>query len=406
MIRSTRDAALCLILLAAAPRAAAQTYQAITLGHLGGGYSVAFGVNEQGTVVGGSANAQGVVRAFVWQNGVMTDLGTLPGHQGSQAYSINNFDVIVGESETGVNDESAVLWRKDLNGDWQIENLGTLGGLEAVALRISDGGEIVGYSQVENGGTHAFRWSDGAMSDLGTLTYTGASAYSSAQGINDAGQAVGFTFIPATAPQLGFIHDGNVQTSVTPNGATLDAAAINNSGAICGTLNSPQWTNALERAATRDPLGGWRVLGLPATFDESYAFDINNVGHVVGTAVRTAPFAQTAFAYLGAADGSVVELNAVTTGLLGPMVEAWDVSNSGYIAGIMEVSETSLAVLLRPSGLACPGDLTGDGLVNETDLGLVLSNWRLGSGGDLTGDGQTDEADLGVLLQAWGNDCP
>jgi probable HAF family extracellular repeat protein len=43
----------------------------------GDSFSIAWGINEQGQVVGQSIDASGSSRAFLWQNGVMTDLNTL-----------------------------------------------------------------------------------------------------------------------------------------------------------------------------------------------------------------------------------------------------------------------------------------------------------------------------------------
>jgi probable HAF family extracellular repeat protein len=43
----------------------------------GDAFSIAWGINEQGQVVGQSIAASGSSRAFLWQNGVMTDLNTL-----------------------------------------------------------------------------------------------------------------------------------------------------------------------------------------------------------------------------------------------------------------------------------------------------------------------------------------
>jgi probable HAF family extracellular repeat protein len=44
------------------------------LGTLGGSFSVAFGVNSRGHIVGASETAQGDVHAFVFRNGVMHDI--------------------------------------------------------------------------------------------------------------------------------------------------------------------------------------------------------------------------------------------------------------------------------------------------------------------------------------------
>jgi probable HAF family extracellular repeat protein len=72
----------------------------INLGTLSGdAMSIAWGINEQGQVAGQSINADGSSRAFVWQNGVMTDLNTLiaPGPLSLvYANDINDLGEIVG----------------------------------------------------------------------------------------------------------------------------------------------------------------------------------------------------------------------------------------------------------------------------------------------------------------------
>lgn len=55
------------------------------LGTLGGSQSRANGINDAGQVVGDAVLANGLTHAFLWQNGRMHDLGTLPGHVASVA---------------------------------------------------------------------------------------------------------------------------------------------------------------------------------------------------------------------------------------------------------------------------------------------------------------------------------
>src|SRR5947207_13273926 len=71
-----------------------------------------------------------ITHGFEWRNGVMTDLGTLPGGSNSAAFVIDDRGLIMGGSDNGVIDPVsglpegiAVLWK---NG--QIISLGTLGG--------------------------------------------------------------------------------------------------------------------------------------------------------------------------------------------------------------------------------------------------------------------------------------
>src|SRR5205085_2128694 len=108
-------------------------------------------INSQGAVVGGADTANPdpfapnciapscfVQHAFKWQNGVLSDLGTLPGGSSSFALWINNGGQTVGVSQNGLVDpltgapaSIAVLWKS--NGE--IINLGTLGGIRALPSR-------------------------------------------------------------------------------------------------------------------------------------------------------------------------------------------------------------------------------------------------------------------------------
>jgi probable HAF family extracellular repeat protein len=74
----------------------------IDLGTLGGMSSAAYGINDSGVIVGYSTLSDGATtRAFVYVNGVMTDLNSLiPSGSGwrlLEAYGINNAGQIVGE---------------------------------------------------------------------------------------------------------------------------------------------------------------------------------------------------------------------------------------------------------------------------------------------------------------------
>jgi len=74
-------------------------------------YSRAYGINDKGQIVGDSVKDKTISHAFLWQNGKMIDLGTLPGGQNSDAMGINNNGQIVGGSNLGGGSYSiATLW--------------------------------------------------------------------------------------------------------------------------------------------------------------------------------------------------------------------------------------------------------------------------------------------------------
>jgi probable HAF family extracellular repeat protein len=160
------------------------------LGSLGGTRGSAQGINDQGQVVGSSETASGPTHAFIWQNGTMRDLGTLGGTH-SDAQGINGSGQVVGSSWIpGSTFSHAFLWQ---NGT--MRDLGTLGGSQSFAYGINDDGQVVGASNTSTGEMHGFVWLDGIMSDLGTLGGRSSQAYA----INNAGQVVGYSNTTASS---------------------------------------------------------------------------------------------------------------------------------------------------------------------------------------------------------------
>jgi len=68
------------------------------LGTFGGLSAQANDINDAGHVVGSAASTTSGGWPFIWQNGVMTDPGLLPGDEDSGAAAINNPGQIVGSS--------------------------------------------------------------------------------------------------------------------------------------------------------------------------------------------------------------------------------------------------------------------------------------------------------------------
>jgi probable HAF family extracellular repeat protein len=247
------------------------------LGTLGGQYSSAYDVNLAGQVVGESEVASHDIHAFLWDNGTMTDLGTLGGRS-SHAIGINDAGQIVGWSTNASGVNRAFLWA---NG--AMMDIGTLGGNSSAARGINDAGQVVGASETSDS-THAFLWDRRTMTDLGTLGGRSSAAY----GINDAGQVVGeskvstgfnhaFLWPPPTTPfhNVGVVGDGGPLDVIIGTPVTIQVTAENKGNRIetfdvTTTVRTPFHSIVLE---TRT------VTALPAFASESwsYTWDTTNV---------------------------------------------------------------------------------------------------------------------------------
>ena len=121
------------------------------------------GVNAFGESVGFLETRPGFPRA-TWQapNGVMIDLGTLPGGSRSSAVAVDDALAIVGQSETASGAFHAVRWRHGI-----IEDLGTLPGGDFSVATAIEGDAVLGESTARDRMLHAVRWQDGTLTDLG-----------------------------------------------------------------------------------------------------------------------------------------------------------------------------------------------------------------------------------------------
>jgi len=161
----------------------------IDLGTLGGDTSEARGINNLGVIVGYAYNAAGNFFGFTYQNGTMTPIGTLGGSW-SIAYAINDQNQIAGQAYTRGN-RAAHAFRLS-NG--QMVDLGSLGGSSSWGFAINNSGTVVGFATTRTNQSHAFVSTNGGrMQDLNRLIPTNTGwVLAQANGINDAGQIVGY----------------------------------------------------------------------------------------------------------------------------------------------------------------------------------------------------------------------
>jgi len=117
-------------------------------------------------------------------------------------------------------------------------DLGTLGGNNSSATALNATGTVVGSADTAAGASHAFVDRSGVMTDLGTLD--GATAGSTALAVNDAGQVVGYSTAPGGTGDVAFLDsDGTMTDLGTIDGGTASVAnGINDAGVVIGNSDT------------------------------------------------------------------------------------------------------------------------------------------------------------------------
>jgi probable HAF family extracellular repeat protein len=216
----------------------------IPLGTLGGNESAAESVNDRKQVVGFALNSvpdqfSGFgtqMRGFLWQSGVMQDLGTLGGPD-ANAFIVNERAQVTGWSSTNSTPSTNCFFPLTtdpfLLDNGKMTDLGTLGGTCGFPNWLNNRGEVVGQSNLAGDSVfHPFLWRRGKMSDLGTLGGNFGTAYS----ISEAEDIVGWATTSGDQAMHGFLWKlGRMSDLGVVKGKLCSVAyAINAKGQIVG----------------------------------------------------------------------------------------------------------------------------------------------------------------------------
>lgn len=246
----------------------------------------------------------------------MVNIGHLPGATLSLANGINSRGQIVGTSGS-----NAFLYS-----EFQMKNLGTLGGATSYAYGINRSGQVVGHADTKSGTTHAFLYEKGKMADIGTLGGSNSFAY----GINDAGQIVGQAQTTSGTYHAFVYQHGGMTDLGSFAGGNSTAYRINNNGIIVGS----SYINATDFHAFSYQNGVMKDLGNGPGYTDSEAFGINDKGDIVGY-TETADASQVrGFIYK---NGQLTNLPS----LGGNSSYAADINKRGVTAGYSQIGDGS-----------------------------------------------------------------
>jgi len=182
---------------------------------------IVFAVNDKGQAVGQTGNCFTSLHGVFWQQGTPTDLGSVEGLQLFPVY-INNQAQVVGTAFSPAT-FIAFLWQRGV-----ATILGTLpGDVASTADGINNKGQVVGGSFDRNGNERAFIWQNGVMTDLNSLVPADSSLFllEATGKINSRGEIAGIGFQSSTGEVHAFLATPNNDEVASQNATPVVAGA-------------------------------------------------------------------------------------------------------------------------------------------------------------------------------------
>jgi probable HAF family extracellular repeat protein len=292
-------------------------------------------LNNNGVVAGNYLPSPGVMHAFIYKNGRHIDLGALPGFASSRVLGINDKEQVVGYCEDpsdGIPRTVGFFWSK---GKMRALNINPPD-RSLTAVAINNKGQVLLRTRSDG-----YLWDNGKVTDLrleGAIAVTNTGTILGTSGKYHIGGGVGYAY---TCGKL----KKPIDIGTLSGGWRSTAQGINDRGQVVGYAGVHFHSRAFlwEKNQLID-------LSSQAKSDNSVATSINNIGEIVGFSGGPGVYGAYSRAYIWEG-GTAYNLNGYIPSNSGWLLISADAINDhGFIVGFGHHNDQDKAFLLTPIG--------------------------------------------------------